>query len=97
MINPTPLCCHPRTPLQVKVWNIAENKPALLASQNLNVGAVFSMGFCRWVGGGLAGRPVWGGNAAVLLRSAADSTCIRDWHGLMIALLLQAPTPPTPR
>lgn len=28
-----------------------EGKPTLLAAQNLNVGAVFAMGYCRWVGG----------------------------------------------
>ena len=42
---------HPHLPpgaaLQVKVWSITENKPALLATQSLNVGAVFSMAYCR--------------------------------------------------
>lgn len=26
-----------------------EGRPQLLAQQNLNVGAVFSMAYCRWV------------------------------------------------
>ncbi len=34
-------------PVQVKVWSMLENKPALLATENLNVGAVFGMSFCR--------------------------------------------------
>jgi hypothetical protein len=33
--------------MQVKLWTTLGGVPALLASQNLNVGAVFSMGFCR--------------------------------------------------
>ena len=39
-----PFSCHP---VQVKVWSMLENKPALLATENLNVGAVFGMSFCR--------------------------------------------------
>lgn len=35
---------------QVKVWSMLENKPALLATENLNVGAVFGMSFCRRAG-----------------------------------------------
>ncbi|EFN57876.1 hypothetical protein CHLNCDRAFT_141885 [Chlorella variabilis] len=34
------------TDKKVKVWSMADNKPTMLASQNLQVGAVFSMSFC---------------------------------------------------
>ncbi|PRW56745.1 putative WD repeat-containing [Chlorella sorokiniana] len=35
------------TDKKVKVWSMLENKPTLLATENLNVGAVFGMSFCR--------------------------------------------------
>ncbi|KAI3427937.1 hypothetical protein D9Q98_006327 [Chlorella vulgaris] len=35
------------TDKKVKVWSMLEHRPVLLATQNLNVGAVFSMGFSR--------------------------------------------------
>jgi hypothetical protein len=42
---------RPRPPCkQVKLWSTAGGKPVQLATQNLNVGAVFSMAFCRWGG-----------------------------------------------
>ncbi|PSC72392.1 putative WD repeat-containing [Micractinium conductrix] len=35
------------TDKKVKVWSLAENRPAMLATQSLNTGAVFAMSFCR--------------------------------------------------
>lgn len=53
------------TDKKVKVWSLREGKPTLLAAQNLNVGAVFAMGYCRdapliLAAGGAAGTvSVW--------------------------------------
>ncbi|KAL4444359.1 hypothetical protein ABPG75_012096 [Micractinium tetrahymenae] len=53
------------TDKKVKVWSMRENKPSLLATQNLNVGAVFAMAYCRdspltLAAGGAAGTvSVW--------------------------------------
>lgn len=51
--------------LQVKLWDIADNKPSLVAAQDLKVGACFTAAFCReapWLlaAGGAAGTvAVW--------------------------------------
>ena len=51
--------------LQVKLWDLTGNKPALIAGQDLKVGAAFTAGFCQdapWLlaaGGAMGTVAVW--------------------------------------
>ena len=76
------------------MWNISENKPALLATQNLNVGAVFSMAFCRWVGGRHLCVCSWGGSCPLRFgRSRFGPFQRQAW----LITPSPRPTPPHPR
>ena len=51
--------------MQVKLWDLKDNKPSLIAAQDLKVGAAFTAGFCQaapWLlaaGGAMGTVAVW--------------------------------------
>lgn len=91
---------HAGPRLQVKVWSIAENKPAMLASQNLNVGAAFCMSYCRC--GGVVGclvLLVWVPAAACrqpVPQPAVPPSAHRQLLCQAIELASLPPAPPAP-
>ena len=61
------MCCRAclLSPLQVKLWDVSTQQPALIATQDLQVGAVFGAAFCPeapWLlaaGGAMGTVAVW--------------------------------------
>ena len=76
-------------PVQVKLWDLRDNKPSLVAAQDLKVGAAFTAGFCQdapWLlaaGGAMGTVAVWDimTSAAVTSRYGKQLAKLRNAAG----------------
>ncbi len=73
--------------MQVKLWDLKDNKPSLIAAQDLKVGAAFTAGFCQdapWLlaaGGAMGTVAVW---------DIMTSTAVTSRYGKQLARLRAA-------
>lgn len=73
--------------LQVKLWDLKDSKPSLVAAQDLKVGAAFTAGFCRDAPWLLAAG---GAGGTVAVWDIMTSTAVTARYGRQLAKLRNA-------